>query len=801
MNKIIKRARNYVLALFGVVALVAGLSVGSGAAFAGVDGGNNGGSGGGGGYNPNFEVWAVYNDSGAWNAFSSRAIGDQYNGEAAVVNMLNSMNPGLAANCQKSRLIVWLQATGSRWGQGSGFLYRGGNNNYVARTIAGWGDTTYFWDGNMQNFGTSGQQQVGVFVQSGSVNAQARNDVKNWAYNGGSYHNGTVIVCAWNDPTSCPGCGETHTRMTDSSTATESWTLPYGYATSVQREITAPEGSNNKNPAGGDIDPSGDDPIGVDNLHNQPTVTMRTEFGSIYDSLANSTSEELPSLRARIEAARSTDLNADRPDVTLDANNQAGLREGGVLSVYENTTRATITASQTEAWEKCHNNVVRQDFNSTTRTWGPIYVASSGVAACSTRSDWTAKTSDAPAGTDAAWLRDNAWTRTGTNTLAVKTLTTPETTGFWQIVSVHCNPEDLAAALAEYGTEGVDYFVVSQTVTDKGVTQVIYTKKVSSRPTALGSKVFGVSNGKTNYASATALERTGMTGFFDKECATVCVADPSGGATSANGATSNVPLVTTDLYKSSKGGATLNTTVNSNYLQIFRNGEAHTLKVNTSYPQSTAVLSYDGSAPISTTVNLWNASTPDTTPYGGEFMMRTEAGEAVFNPFGAAPATQKNFGADPYKGPLSSTLAGLHRTFEVAGTWASTATRPVILNFKWEYQVKTPVTIPTILGFTYNGDRYVSGYATADQAIDVRCYATFGSASSSHLDLKAATHESTGTGTTNLLDARLIEGPSNEPGLPSDNSDSMSAHASENGDLAYNTSTNLVIKFIRAVSH
>ncbi len=799
-RKLFKFARNFTVALFGVVALIAGISLSPGAAIAGVDGGNNGGGGGGGSYNPYFEVWSVYNENGAWRDFANRAVGDQYAGESALVTKLNAMGSGLAANCQKSRLIVWLQATGSQWGHGSGFLYRSADTK-VARTIAAWGDTNYYWDGNMNNFGTSGQHLVGVYNQTGTVNPAARNEVKNWAYNGGSYQNGTVIVCAWNDPTSCTDCGNTHTRMTDSSTASEAWTKPYSYATTVKREITAAEGRNHNDPSGTDIDSSGDDPIGVDNLHNQPTITAKTNFGGLYDSLANSTSEELSSLRARINTAAATDVTADRPDVALDSNNQAGLREGGVLSIYENTTRATITATQTENWEKCYNNVVKQDFNAGSNSWGPIYVASSGVAGCSTRTDWTPKTSDAPGGTDAAYLRDNGWTRTATNTLAVKTLTTPENTGFWQIVSVHCNEADVAAALAAYGTTGVDYFVVDQTVTDTGVTQVVHTKKTSTRPTAVGSKIFGVSNGKTNYATASALERTGLTGFYDKECSMVCISSLTPDATNANGATTNAPLISTDLYIPSRGGATLDGNVNSNFLQIFRNGETHKLTVNTSYPQDTPVLRYGGSAPISTTINLWNASTPDTTPYGGQFVMTTEDGTPIFNPNGAAPATQKNFGVDAYKGPLSSTLAGFHRTFEVAGTWASTATRPVVLNVKWEYQPKTSVTIPTLLGFTHDGSVSATNPTAADQAIDVRCYATFGTNNSNGLDLKNTTHDSTGTGTSNTLDKGLVEGPSNQAGFPFDSEKSLSAKVSESGDTAYTTRTNLVLKFIRGVAN
>lgn len=801
MTKQSKPLRNFIMATFAFVALLAGLFVSPTAAFADADGGNNGGSGSG-SYNPHYEVWSVYNPNGAWNEFVSRALGDQYSGETALVNQLNRMGSSLVANCKKSRSIVWLQATGSAWGRGSGFLYKGDNNTNVAKVIAGWGSTSYYWNASMKSFGTSGQHLAGVYNKTGSVDSTARNEVRNWAYNGGSYHNGTVIVCAWNTPTSCPGCGDSHTKMIDSSTVSEAWTEPYSYATTVKREITAAEGSNHNNPSGVDIDGSGDDPIGVDNLHNQPTVAMLTSFGSIYNNLANSTSEELLSLRTRINSALAADTTADRPDITLDANNKAGLREGGVLSVYENTTQATITATQTENWEKCHNNVVKQDFNGTSNTWGPVYVASSGIAACSTRSMWTAKTSDAPPATDASWLADNGWTRTATNTLAVKTLTTPENTGFWQVVAVHCNEDDLAAALAAYGVEGVDYFVVSQTITDAGVTKVIYTKKVSARPTASGSKIFGVADGKTDYATASALERTGLTGFYDKECSTVCISSLTDDATTANGAKTNVPLVSTDLYIPSRGGATLNTDkANSNYFELFRNGETHKLTVNTSYPQDTPALQYDGSAPISTTVNLWNASTPDITPYGGQFIMTTEGGEAVFNQSGSAPATQTNFGTNPYKGSLSSTLSGFHRVFDVSGTWASTLTRPVVLNVKWEYQPTTPTTIPTVLGFTSDGGDSATQFATANQAIDVRCYATFGTNTSYGLDLKNATHDSTGTGSVNTLDMALIEGPSNQAGFPSDRADRLSATVPESGDNAFTTRTNLVFKFIRAVAN
>lgn len=801
MTKLARRTRHTYLAMLSLAAVAAGLFLGSSPAIAGVDGGNNGGGGGGTGYNPNYEVWSVYNERGAWSDFANRALGDRYSGESALVTRLNAISPGLAANCQRSRLIVWLQATGSRWGSGSGFLYVGGNNTNVARTIADWGDRTYFWDGNMNNFGTSGQQQVGVFVQAGSVDAGARTEVKNWAYNGGNYHRGTVIVCAWNDPTSCPSCGETYTRMVASSTAAESWTYPYSHATSVRREITAPEGSNLNDPTSGDIATNGDDPIGIDNLHDQPAVVQRTSFGAIHDSLASSTSEELSSLRARIAAAVATDANADRPDVVLDSNNRAGLLEGGVLSVYQHTTRATITATQTETWEKCETNVVRQNFDPALNRWGSIYIASSGVADCSTRASWTAKASDAPAGVNAAWFASNEWDRTGSNTLTVKTLTTPQNTSFWQVVSVHCNPDDMAAALAAYGTEGVDYRVVSQTVSGGGVTVVVYTQPVSSRPVGPTARIFGVRGGAADYASATPLQRTGMTGFYDKECVTVCLPIQSDDATTANGAVDNVSIISSDKNRPARGGAVLDGGLNSNYFEVFRNGEFHELEVNVSYPRDSVALRYNGSAPISTTVNLWNASTPDTTPYGGQFIMRTANGQPVFNPNGAAPATQRNFGRDLYQSPLSATLSGLHRTFQIAGTWASTQTRPVIANVKWEYQVTTPTTIPTTLGFVSGGGVHAAGLTTMDQALDVRCYATFGSTNSDHLDLAGLTHDYTGTGTTNLLDARLIEGPGNEAGFPSDDNATQSARATSNGDAAYTTSTNLVIKFIRAVAN
>lgn len=340
-----------------------------------------------------------------------------------------------------------------------------------------------------------------------------------------------------------------------------------------------------------------------------------------------------------------------------------------------------------------------------------------------------------------------------------------------------------------------------------------------------------------------ALAASGYVGFYDKECVTNCTANPTGaGATAANDATSNASITSNLIGKSSLGGAVLNDSTvreagtnldtNSNYFEIFRdNSTSRTIRVNSSYPNTAGTsLSYDGSAPLSTTVNLWAGSTPDVDPNGGIFSM-TALG--ITNRSGCAatteklftgqvcgsgpvstsrtPATQKNFGANPYSESFtndgeqtaySETFSGFSDKFQVAANWASDANQPVILNIKWEYEPTTSVTIPSSLGFgtilaQLGDDQSQSAMGpTTDitQKIDVRCYAVFGQYNSVDNNLAALTAQYTGTGTTDVLDQWLIGN------LANGSAPTTNGAQEPGGDSAYTNPNNLVLKFVRGTS-
>ena len=341
-----------------------------------------------------------------------------------------------------------------------------------------------------------------------------------------------------------------------------------------------------------------------------------------------------------------------------------------------------------------------------------------------------------------------------------------------------------------------------------------------------------------------------------------------GGSYDGNRAEFNASTVGTLLHRDELGGVVIdkNATnpVNSNYLEVYRDNNTHQLTVNVTYPDTDTKttstgeksLIYRGQAPISTTVVLWNMSTPNTTPAASQFLIsaadKNGVNRAPMLSGTTDPATvaQRNFSGpgrlDTYNGLLASQVAGFYNDFNVSGTWSSTKTRPVVLNVKWEYQPVNIVTVPTFVGFTSTLAVEPNTHpVNVEQAIDVRCYANFGELDgiqptdttvfptrnaagaliSNTGQYKDAVANYTGTGTTNALDTQLLEGPRNEDnaavraanpgqnfnyGFPHDTSqaeinsgvaDPDMLRAASDGDLVYTTGTNLVLKFIRSVAN
>lgn len=520
----------------------------------------------------------------------------------------------------------------------------------------------------------------------------------------------------------------------------------YAWNTSVTAELNGPDAV---------------DPIGKDNLNDQSN-SKKTHFGTLADSIAKSGAGDYSSKLTELQEAKTRDGSDHHGELVLNNANREGLAEGGVLSVNEHTLTATVNLSQ--SWSEKR-----------TRQYTCDYVPG-------TNGGTLASPSNCSYGDWSSWseVTDSRAHRLSTST------PTQQNTAFWQIVSVHCNPEELNAALAAYGVPSGDYRIMSQTRTDDKVTTLLYTSPQSDRASALnGRKIFGVAS-----LPVTALARTGQIGFYDKHCEVQCITDPSGaGASNANGANKNVGIESNRGSGVTNGGALIGDS-NANYFEVFRDNDRNRVSVNMAYPDVTGrALAYTGQAPIATTVSLWNGSTPSTRANnGGQFSMWAVNGDGARQLFtgNQSPVEQTNFTladnrhpVQSFSGPTATKLAGPYRAFDVAGTWASEATAPVVMNIKWEYQPTTTTTVPASVGM--NANRSITyGTVNREQKIDVDCYAVFGNSISAPTGFYAP--RDTGSGVANVVDANILD------------------KGMTNGANAFTNQQNLVIRFVRGVA-
>ncbi len=595
----------------------------------------------------------------------------------------------------------------------------------------------------------------------------------------GLNYGGTYLICVINSVERKSTTEYQHRNLTDATSVS----APYTWTTQVAPQI---------------VNAAGEDPIGLNNLNAQGT-SEKGAFGNIYDTIAGSGAGDYSSQLSSINNAVANDRNREHAALTLNANNQAGLGEGGVLNVSEFTRNATLALSQ--AWSETRSRTVTCDYRS--GTWNLANPANCSYGA------WS------------AWSEDSG----SRNYSITKNMGTQPNSGFWQLLSVHCNLAQLNALKDALAAAGRPVTTLEQTNHDDGTVTAIIRTPVFSPSLVSGTSSWAPARpavldfGDTTNPNSE-LAASGYVGFYDKECVTNCTTAPTGpGASTANGATGNASNTTTLTSKGSFGGAVLrdsqareegNTSpsTNSNYLEVFRdNSQSRTVRVNTAYPVVAGTnFNYNGGAPFTTTVNIWGMSTPDTNPANGQFFMTatditnrvgTGTTEKLFdgrvgssiwtNDLSTPPGAQKNFGNDPYSTGNSETFSGFSDTFQIGATWASEVDRPVVLNIKWEYRPTTVVTVPSNIGFGPTGTGGFSSpqlrvYSSTDvtQALDVRCYAQYGINDSLNNNLVDLTQQNTGTGSTNNLDAGLI--------------------SSANGDNSFLEPNNLVIKFIRGVS-
>jgi len=724
--------------------------------------------------------------SGAYDDFLSAATGNgryaPLGTPAAVEKNLSEL--GILEQCKSARLIVYLRDEN----YGVWMRYTSGFGLTDEVTSGDWTTTP----GNGHVFvterNTAGQKSwTDNWTTTSGQSISPKQEVMNYA---SAAARNTNVICAWNanQPTKTQSFTKNRAVVTDADT----WTEPYAWMTSVKREISA-----NKN--GKSVDP-----IAKDNLKDQPTKVQYSDYANVYDDYGTA-KEKVDTKRDRVEAALKKDAKAGHAQLELTSNNQAGLAEGGVLSVYEQTQYATIKSSESTTWERCTEVSKERRWNGS--AWVDVAIANGPTNANCDGAPLTGGTPTYVATNPKASgfpSTGAGWRSLGTKYSNSKTLGTAKNTGFWQILSVHCNPTELSALLGKLTGESI----VSQTAgVDGKSTTVLNTKKYNDRNAAIAAKQ--VVGAKVSGQQA-AINRTAELGFYDKECDLTCVANPgtASGASSANDATNNASINSSQSGKGYYGGNVLNQDVNSNYLEIFRdNDDTRVDKVNVFYPSNadpqfkygktypnaagTGSVNVPAAAAKSTTVTRWNQGTPDGTKGGDFSILATKVdddGAAIpsssvklFTGTGTKPGTQLNFATNPYNTKNSTTLNGFYNNFIVKSTWASETNRPQVLNVKWEYSPTVWTRIPSKVGFGGGSanNLAIPTYAVKDQPLDGRCYAQFGT-DNKKLDLADRVSKSTGTGTTNSLDSGLLE--------------------TANGDNSWKSQTNLVLKFVRAVS-
>lgn len=536
---------------------------------------------------------------------------------------------------------------------------------------------------------------------------------------------------------------------------------PYSYTTDVKPQIRE----------------NGIDPIGKNNLHDQLGTVQKTNYGVLVDSIrAGKYKGSTPAaIQKLVDDAVAKDVTAKRSKIDLDAKNKEGMAEGGVLNVYERTTYATWSASSTTTtYMVQHCNMVSNPVG-----WKEGVPMDKQPGPFVKNPDKTWKYQEPKLDCSNAPVIENPKKKPVTTYANSATIGTPENTGFWQMLAVHCNKEQFDALMAA---------VSGATVGNSGdpsrrIAAVAYSKKYPAQPTSLD---FG-----DKFSSNAAKKASGLVGFYDKECPFQCTSDKATteGASAANGATSNMNASTPPDGTTGKYGA-LSGNQNNNRFEFFRDNTPHDVKVDVWYPKSNGVVDYksNADAPLTTTVTRWVLGTPDVKGGdGGQFTMKTKSGVSLFDGEGSN-LNQRNW--DPaedgsskdylFSTPTATMLDGLHRDFTVQSSWASEANRPQVINVKWEYAPMTASTFSTKgIGFDAGG---AVAYGTGEKVavpVQGKCYAEFGKKDSVATPYAEKVQAGTGTGTDNTMDGKLVDGESTPP---ADNS------------------TELIVNFIRSTS-
>ena len=495
---------------------------------------------------------------------------------------------------------------------------------------------------------------------------------------------------------------ETPGSKTSSTTKKEnilSFTAPYSFVTQV---------TPMKNNKGGNV--------GSDKLHPQGGGSTKTNFGKLYDSIKGS-SMSPSEVESKVKAALAQDKNLDRAAVNLDEANRQGLAEGGILNVNENALNATISIdayTTTVTKEMC--------------TWKEVWDWNLNGGKGGYKKDPNSKSCE------------KVSTEQPVEYKAVTTQGTLQPSGFWQILAVKCNPEQLDALIASDKS-----LTAKVEKSEESSSATINTKKYDKMPKDLD---FGDPSNPNKAKAATAEE-----GFFDKICSFTCTADGSGNnANSQNGAVENVRSNGSGQVSGVEGYGAVSDGKNSKYFEFFRDNEDKSIRPDVWYPTGKGNVTYDGSAPKGTLILRDSEGTPSLDgKNGGEFSMNYSDGEPVFQ--------SKNSAVNPHYGNTSKNILrnsvasyrpGFHDKFTVRSTWASDPNRPQVFNFAWNYAGTISHVIPTgEIGFGPGGTPKTGKTTTVQVPIEGFCAAEFGVENQSH-NMQGDFVDFTGTDTAGL---------------------------------------------------
>lgn len=477
----------------------------------------------------------------------------------------------------------------------------------------------------------------------------------------------------------------------------------------------------------------------------------KTEFSKVYDRLAaGTTSLKADEVKRMVEAAVEKDkgLNYDTA-VELSEANKKAFANGGVVNVSEYTQYARVRAVTDVDVHKVKTCKYKID----------VYGRKSLVSCQSPK--------------EVKRVYKNA---------VSKELRTPYQSGFWQMILVHCNQAGFDSLISS--TPGAT--VMSR---DNDGGRITLTAK---------SKYYVGSQGRP--AQPTKLDfgqpgtASGKIGFYDKECAYSCTAEPSSeSSTGSSGHPASGNLRSPEGGMKDSGqlyGADDGKDFRGNFFTLFRDNQESKVHLDVWYPRTSGDVNPQGKQPVTTTITRWDKGTPDvkaTDAKGGKLTMNVATGgrkgKELFagKPSDVAP-TQKNWDTTAFSSSTTEILPGSVNEFIWRGSWASEEGLPNIFNVKWEYEPNVRSSIPSKLG-SYRVGVSNTGMMAASPTdvwvpIQGKCYAEFGRDTGA--DRRSLFENYTGTGTENKMDIGLVDGTGN--GNPS------------------GVNTNLVLQFVRSTA-